>query len=34
MSSARLTITLPSGKYTALKETAARQRKSMAEIIN
>ncbi len=34
MDSTRFTVTLPSERYAALKETAARQGKTMAEIIN
>jgi hypothetical protein len=34
MNATRFTVTLPTERYTALKETAARQGKTMAEIIN
>ena len=34
MSTTRFTVTLPATRYAALKETAARQGKTMAEIIN
>jgi hypothetical protein len=34
METTRFTVTLPATRYAALKETAARQGKTMAEIIN
>lgn len=34
MGTTRFTVTLPAERYVALKETAARQGKSMADIIN
>ncbi|MGH8459956.1 MAG: ribbon-helix-helix protein, CopG family, partial [Nevskiales bacterium] len=34
MNNTRFTVTLPDERYAALKETAARQGKTMAEIIN
>ncbi|MBV8062314.1 MAG: hypothetical protein JOY51_01910 [Nevskia sp.] len=34
MDTTRFTVTLPAARYTALKETAARQGKTMAEIVN
>lgn len=34
MDSTRFTVTLPAARYAALRETAARQGKTMAEIIN
>jgi hypothetical protein len=34
MSTTRFTVTLPAGRYAALKETAARQGKTMADIVN
>jgi len=34
MDTTRFTVTLPAARYAALKETAARQGKTMAEIVN
>lgn len=34
MDATRFTVTLPTERYIALKETAARQGKTMAEVIN
>ncbi|WP_295685881.1 hypothetical protein [uncultured Nevskia sp.] len=34
MNTTRFTVTLPASRYAALKETAARQGKSMAEIVD
>jgi hypothetical protein len=34
MDNTRFTVTLPAARYAALKETAARQGKTMADIIN
>jgi predicted DNA-binding protein len=34
MSTTRFTVTLPAERYAALKETAARQGKTMADIVN